>query len=281
MTEHRWKCVLPDALPVEGWMGVYRIYMDESGKFENQNCEYISMCGYVGHSSEWERIELEWNNCLFRWQVPPIHMAKIMHPEDDREWKKIKQDWGRSWEVKRDHMLLEFANLMQRSNAACVGAVVDAAHFRSLPDSPLKKSYETPLKFAFHEVVMRGIEKTEVIDRYSPISLVIDDDRDTAHNCHFLLNALKIGFPKVRERISGICFVNDRFYPGVQAADMIAYESRRYMVNKIADPLSDEAKLWASLTFYASHQPKLYNAEILDTLSNHSLEKDKNSETQG
>lgn len=272
MVERHWEFSLPEPL-LEDWMAVFRICMDESGKFDNQNCEFISMCGYVAHTSEWERIQLEWSNCVFRWQIPPIHMAKIMHPEDDREWKKVKEDWGTAWEDKRDDMLAEFAELMRRSNAACVGAVVDAKHFRSLPESPMTKSYDTPLKYAFHSVVMRGMEKINVVDRFSPISLVIDDDRDTAHNCHFLLNALKIGFPQVRERISGICFVNDRYYPGVQAADMISYESRRLMVKGIIDPLSKECGLFVALTFNLNHQPKLFDSHALDVLNNNSIQR--------
>lgn len=261
-------------------MGVFRIYIDESGKFENEKCEWVSMCGYIAHSSEWERIQLEWNNLILRWQVPPIHMAKIAHPEDDPEWTKVKNDWGDLWDRKRGDMLAEFGGLISRVNAACVGAVVDAEHFRSLPESPLKKSYDTPLKYAFHEVVMRGIEKTEVIDRHSPISLVIDDDRDTAHQCHFLLSALKIGFPKVRERISGICFVNDRYYPGVQAADMISYESRRCMVKQVQVE-SDEIALFAALTFGGNHQPKLYDSKVLDILNNNSIQKALEREKEG
>jgi hypothetical protein len=37
---------------------------------------------------------------------------------------------------------------------------------------------------------------------------------------------MKNQLAKVRERVAGICFVDDKFYPAVQAADMVAYESR-------------------------------------------------------
>jgi len=200
-----------------------------------------------------------------------------MHPEEDQEWKAIKDLWGASWEDKRNDMLAEFAELVRRANMACIGAVVDAAHFRSLPDSPFKDKYKDSLSLAFHQLVLRGIEKTEVIDKHSPIDLIIDDDRDSSLRCHEMLNILKLAFPKVKERISSISFVNDRAYPGIQAADMIAYESRRLMVNRVTDPLAKKSSLYASLTFWLNHQPKFCTPAFLDTLqsSAEAREKDK------
>src|SRR5438445_957505 len=157
-------------------MAVFHIYADDSGKFETLKCEYTSLCGYIAHSSEWNRFQQEWNNCLFRWQVPPIHMRRIYYPEEDPDWKRVKDAWGASWEVKRDDMLGEFSGLVRVANMVCVGAVVDAAHYRSLPDSPLKREYQDSLSLAFHQLVMRGMEKTEVIDSHSTIGIVIDDD---------------------------------------------------------------------------------------------------------
>jgi hypothetical protein len=50
-------------------MAVFRVYLDVSGKFRNEKCDYASLCGYVGHVPEWERFSLEWNNALFRFGV--------------------------------------------------------------------------------------------------------------------------------------------------------------------------------------------------------------------
>src|SRR5438270_5394609 len=88
--------------PVEMGMGVadFVLYADESGKLTSS--DYTSLCGYLTHSSEWERLNLEWNNCRFAWDVPPIHMAYIAVPERDKsgEWQKIKTNWGSVWERK-------------------------------------------------------------------------------------------------------------------------------------------------------------------------------------
>jgi hypothetical protein len=142
------------------------------------------------------------------------------------------------------------------------------AHFRSLPDSEFKRVVrQDPLFLAFHQVVLRGIEKTEVVDRYSPIGIIIDDDRESSLSCYKMLHTLKQTFPKVRERISSISFANDMAYPGIQAADMLAYESRKLMVELKKDSEYMPSDLWQSLTLLGINQPLFYSPAILDMLN--------------
>jgi len=58
-----------------------------------------------------------------------------------------------------------------------------------------------------------------------------------------------------------LCFVDDVSYPGVQAADMIAYESCSVMKNPDA-----KSELYDELTFYRSNQPGFYRPEVIDDL---------------
>jgi len=262
---------------MEGWMAEFYIYADESGKMSSK-ADYISLCGYISHVSEWQRFSLEWNNCRFRWGVPAVHMNRIMFPErKEDEWLDIRKKWGRDWEAKRDLMLDDFAATIRNAHLVCIGAAVDAKHFRSLPESEFKKEAKDPVYLAFHTLVMRGIEKTETVDKCSPISIVVDDgDEEYSIGCIKLLNSLKQHpspkFQKVRDRIDGMCFGNDRSYPGLQAADMVAYEARRLLVERIKDPKAEPSKLYESLTLLLIHQPGLYTPAILDQLERGTLE---------
>ncbi len=140
-------------------MAHYYLYTDESGKLGNS--DYTSLCGFLTHRYEWDRIDLEWNNLRLAWGVPTIHMRAIMFPERDKsgEWLSIKQQWGEAWELKRDEMLNEFAYLIMRSHAVCVGSVVDASYFHQLPASPFKEEMQNPLFMSFHYSVMTSLDK--------------------------------------------------------------------------------------------------------------------------
>ena len=75
-------------------MANFHIYADESGKLSGKS-DNTCLCGYVSYAQEWDRVSLEWNACRFRWQVPPIHMSRIMSPGNkDDDWKKKKEEWG-------------------------------------------------------------------------------------------------------------------------------------------------------------------------------------------
>lgn len=166
-------------------------------------------------------------------------MAPLMYPErsKDETWKKIKAKWGADWEARRTLLLQDIARIIGSAQLVAVGAVVDVAHFRSLPDSQFKREVQSdPLFLAFHQVVMRGIEKTEMIDKCSPIGIVIDDDRESSISCYKMLHTLKQTYPKVRERVSFVGFGNDIRYPGIQASDVLAYEARNFLVKRKEDP---------------------------------------------
>ena len=264
----------PAPPPREKEMFVFYIYGDDSGKFKDIKAEYTSLCGYVGHVSEWQRFGMEWTNLRMHWQVPPIHMREMMRGVG--KWEKTKTEWGSDWETKRHDMLLQFGAVIRDSHLACVGAVVDAAYYRSLPPSEFHKAMPDSVHLAFHQLVMRGIDKTEVVDRCSPIGIVIDDDRDSYGFCYQVLDGLRSKFPKVKERISSISFGNDDAFPGLQASDMIAYEARNVMVKnkgqQVIDP-SNVPELYGYLTFFGIHQPKMYTPEILDSLNSRPLSK--------
>src|SRR5438067_89724 len=197
-------CLLPLPVEPEYWLAAFHIYADASGKLAKS--DYTSFCGYVGHVSAWQQFMWEWQNCRFRWQVPPIHMAKIVHPERNPEWLKVKVAWGSEWESKRNAMLEDFAATVKRSEVVCVGAVVDAAHFKQLAetDALFAKVFRDTMYLALHRLVKQAIEKTEVIDKHSPINLLIDDDQEYSMVCYKLLQAMKRDDAKVKERIHAI-----------------------------------------------------------------------------
>lgn len=257
-------------------MAVFHIYGDESGKMSG-NAERTSFCGYVAHISAWQMFATIWNDCRHKWQVPPIHMSRIMVPLDqdtkDDDWRKVKEDWGDGWNKKRDLMLRELSEIVLDAKIVCVGAVVDSKHFRSIcdVDPDFKREHRDPVHMAFHTFVMRGIDRVETTDKCSPIGLVIDNDKEFAMRFYEQLENLKnMGsfgqkFARVKERVHAVSFVNDNSYPGVQAADMIAYEARRALVERMTNP-NYTSELYDNLTFARIHQPSFYDQKTLDDL---------------
>jgi hypothetical protein len=121
------------SLSKDGWMAVYLMYVDESGKLSGKDPKYTCLCGYIGHHLEWQNFTLLWNRCRFRHSVPPIHMSRIMSPDNKNDaWKRKKEEWGDLWVEKRDRLLEELAEIVAGSGIVCVGIVVDAAAYKRI-----------------------------------------------------------------------------------------------------------------------------------------------------
>ena len=120
---------------------------------------------------------------------------------------------------------------------------------------------------ALHKVLTQGIEKTEAVDKHASVSLVIDDDQEYSIMCYRLLQAMKRDDAKVRDRLDAIAFVNDKVFPGIQAADVIAYEARRLMIEELTTGVEVRpSELFNSLTFARHHQPLHFTPKILDEM---------------
>ncbi|MGA9143622.1 MAG: hypothetical protein WB007_07675, partial [Candidatus Acidiferrales bacterium] len=187
-----YKYSLPSPVEWEDLVAHFYIYGDESGKLEQS--DYVSFCGYVAHASEWERVSMEWNNMRLAWDVPPLHMRCIVAPERDKsgEWIKIKEKWGDVWEIKREAMLSQFGAVIRDATVACIGSVIDAAHFRKMPNSAFKSEMtNNPLFFGFYNLLMEGLDKIDRIDKALSVSVIIDDDEQYAMKCYKLLNTLR------------------------------------------------------------------------------------------
>jgi len=249
-------------------MANFYLYVDESGKYPNS--DYVSLCGFLTHIGHWQQISFDWNSLRLAWDAPPIHMADVMHPERDKSglWLSVKQRFGEVWERQRDEMLKQFAGIILNSFAACVGCSVDAKHFGQMPDSKFKHDMQNPLYMAFHTVVMNCIEMVGRLTDEQSISIILDDDQEYSINCYRVLNQLRATFPdKVGKKIDCICFGNDKAYPGIQAADMLAYETRSLLIQRIANPEVEPSTLYVALTRKLVHQPKLYTPFFLDKIN--------------
>ena len=254
---------LPIPIGSDGWMAYFFLYVDESGKLGNSDC--TSLCGYLTHVAEWERLSQEWNNLRLAWDVPTIHMRRILYPDQDPEWSKVKTAWGKVWDVKRDAMLAEFAGLIERSHAVCVGAVMDAADFASR-SQVFRDHWQNPLYISFYHVFMNALDKLGRLSEDTHLSIVMDEDREYAMKCYDVLDSVRIAFPRVQKRVDSICFGDDKAFPALQMADMIAYEARRLMRLQKQNPEAKPSELFISLTRRMVHQPQTYDAKAFDML---------------
>lgn len=261
----------------------YSLFLDESGKSHQQ--EFTALCGYIASIDEWARFDFEWKNRLLKWGIPAIHMSRVMANdiEDKDEWSKLRKLRGNGWSEWRDHVLSEFAGFVANSNIACVGGVVDASAYRKIareePEDFLLANADSNV-FLLQNALMFALDKVDLIDKGGYVTINIDDDREHAieyYNAYWNLKTLldnpclpeemRFRFARITDRVDMIAFCNDRYHPAIQAADMIAYVSRRYKVNESKGADDSASDLYSLLTRGGVHQPKWYSEETLYKLA--------------
>lgn len=244
-------------------MAVFHVCLDESGKFKSLAPDYTSLCGYIGSAHEWERFSERWDSIRLANSLPPIHVSDMMSFQN--EWYPKKQEWGEKAEEKRNECLERFALLIQQADIRCVGAAVDAAYFRKMPQCEFKRKAEDPYFLSFQQAILASLRCTELL-RNNTISLIMDDDQEYSMKCYKLLNKVRLRYPDISKRITGICFVDDNTYPPVQAADMIAYYSRQQLISLPKSPLAipPADPMFVCLTRGLSQQPRFFSGDVLE-----------------
>ena len=223
---------------------------------------------------EWERFEKVWNTCRLKWRVPPLHMGRVMNPPlKDDGWKLIFEAWGEEWEAKRNAMLTDFADIVMNSGMVGLGRVLDTRKYRELQQANRLPGTSDPNVFVFQSLVMRSIERVKEVVPNATVTLIVDDDPENAWGYYNLLSSLKRHadpqFAEVKDQIDAISFGDDRFFPGLQAADLLSYVSRDYMVAKLTNCEPKWPRdIYTRLTQRGINQPELYDAEFLERLAN-------------
>ena len=242
-------------------MAHVHMFCDESGK--GHSSDFVTFCGYLGNNDQWQSFASKWSALRVALRVPPIHMGAILHADEHPQWSVVKKRWGDEWDARREDMLKRFSQLIYDEKLLCVGAIVDCHAFKTAAIPKLRAKLDNdPHYLAFQWTITTSIRNVEWGDSDALLGLLIDDDYDKAVHCYGLLHALKKDLPEVKKRISGICFCNDEKYPGIQAADIIAHESRRLFTGEEAHP----SERFLRLTWDGQHQPHKFDEKSLLTV---------------
>ena len=187
----------------------------------------------------------------------------MLRPTEKNGWLAVSQKYGEKWPVKCQELLDEFSAIIEQQKLISFGTVIDVKAFQSLNLPILReRTAGDPHYLAFETTVLGALEKVLWGDPSSgTMGLIMDDDQEKAMSCYRLYRMIREHIPKAKERISGICFASDELYPGIQAADILAHESRRLMAE--AAPVSERFK---KLTCNGEHQPILLNSERLQKM---------------
>ena len=103
-----------------------------------------------------------------------------------------------------------------------------------------------PYYIAFTRGLLELVHYVQGDDR---ISIICDDDMETAPQCYMHYRGIRRAHEEVRQKTVALTFANDKYFPALQAADMLAYLARLEAKTRFypGDRYSFR-RLWCNLT---------------------------------
>ena len=217
-------------------------YLDESG--HPADSQVISVAAVVATQNGWHTFEDKWNRILRRYHVPGLHL----HMTDFESRRGVFANWPIA-EEKRVQCIGELAAILKNHiRFGCVFSMDlvewgDALHdaFREAPDYAHAK---TPL-IVLLQTCLEEIERTPRLPSTQQIACFFErTDFLKKASGHFenWVHQWRLG-----DKFKSFAFAGKYEHPGLQGADMLAYEGRKYLLSQRTDARRPERKLHATL----------------------------------
>ena len=193
-----------------------QVYCDESGKLQDQKC--VVFAGCIFRNDEMLGFDRKWREFLASAGVRYVTMKEAMHLRGEF------QGWSGKRLAERDDILETLALLLMDRSVLHQVATMDTANFQSLSQSQ-KARLKDPT-YAGFEVLLRSIVDDcgrKAQNRDHRFHIVYDLSQEYSETCLRLFHRMRTMEQAPNQYFPSIAFADDREFPGLQAADMIAY----------------------------------------------------------
>jgi hypothetical protein len=200
-------------------MAIVAGYFDESGKKNDH--PVVTFCGVCAVLPKVRRFEQDWESLLRYYGLEALHMVDAASPSQDVSAKLPKQSIP-----DRIEALKPFADCINKHLELGLIQAWDVKGFNSLskdaktglgdPDDP------------YYTAFARGIiELVDYVQEDDRIILICDDDAETAWTCYTHYRGIRRVHDDIRKKTISLAFADDKYFPALQAADMVAWLARR------------------------------------------------------
>jgi hypothetical protein len=216
---------------------VIECYFDDSGKESELSHRYVVIAGYMaGASWPWERFSQYWRHLLIKHELPYVHMREILGFAKKRGWDSAKLT----------DVLRDFIGAIKASDLIGLGIGIDANEWRAL-SSARRKILGNAQEFCCSRILRRIVDR--LVDSGfpdEPLSITFDRDWDFARERLKLIEQVSKFAPSIRKNLAQLSFADSKVFYPLQAADLLAWETRRQLVNRLEG--KPPTSRWTELT---------------------------------
>jgi hypothetical protein len=232
------------------WLMLVNAYFDESGKYKDH--DLVCFGGVSSYQKDFVEFGDEWARLLHK------NGLKILSCKDAL---KSHLPLGKKNDAlgieKRTEALLPFIACVRKHLQVITGIAFDAKSFRQLPSHVFQALGTDPNYVAFMRSLLRVLEFTPDGDH---ISIVCDDEEETAWTFYKLYRRVKKVWPGARKKLIALTFGDDAFMFALQASDVVSSLMRLEARFELFNEPYDYRPLFEAL----SQQPDLRHEKLWD-----------------
>jgi hypothetical protein len=189
-------------------------YVDESG--HSAETPFVSMAAFVAQADVWREFDAQWNAALETSGAPYLHMRELAH------FRGAFSGWS---EDRRRGLIAAAVEAINVHRLVAVGAAISVQAFRALP-AEAQEGFRDPFFCCLQEMAYGLVRCADDPPRVR-CKAVFSQQNEFRPTAERLWQDLRQR-PGFAERLGDIEFANMRTSPGLQAADLLAYELRHF-----------------------------------------------------
>jgi hypothetical protein len=212
-------------------------FFDESGKFKDHST--VAFAGVAGVADNLTKFCDEWRRHLRLNGLESLTMKKALNHKSPLSPKRAAKGI-----TNRLDALLPFAVCIRRHLQNVLAFAIDVVAFKGCPERVRNLWGNDPHYMVFTRVLL---EVMKALGEGDSISIVCDDEEDTAFPMYRLYRRIKIVSAEARKKLASISFADDRVFYGLQAADFVASLTRLQAGEKFFSEGHEYGRLWEEL----------------------------------
>jgi hypothetical protein len=208
-----------------GVISLLRAYLDEFNDYTNEACQCFGMQGMIGPVHEWHKLQCKWEDALDCCGVKYFHATDLQSMEGEyRGWSAYQ----------RERLVSLLVGIVQESlpHFRLLGSACAMSSYKYLPEYR-RRHLKNPYFVTAVSAMSDGARFAHYEFGHRPVEFVFD--QKTKHE-HLIREAYdQVLLTKWGDLCGGKSMANHRLVSPVQVADLLAYESKKYIEARMAD----------------------------------------------
>ena len=202
-------------------------FFDDSGKESDSNNKIICVAGYIAAPGMWNAFSELWRSMLLLHGLHWLHMKDFMNDESS-EYSHLARSWD-----KKQAILQDFSSAIKMNHLAGFGVSVDAEVWKRMPRDVVRAEGDAQ-QFCFTRMLKMVVERVKRSAPDEKISISFDCDKNFTPARFQRYIRLRENLSDPAKYLAGFNICEPKVFTPLQAADLLAWETRKDLLRQIS-----------------------------------------------